>query len=580
MCSAATQIKSQVYYGHFIAAKDENLIFVKIRTQFMLKGFFNVPSPVNEPVLGYAPGSTERKLLKSALADARSKVIDIPMYIGGELVFTEAKGAITPPHDHQHVIAHYSKGNKSHVTQAIDAALAAKQDWESLAWEHRAAIFLKAADLIAGPYRYALNAATMLGQSKNAFQAEIDAACELIDFLRFNVSYMSEIYGQQPPVSPRGTWNRVEQRPLEGFVFALTPFNFTAIAGNLPSCVALMGNVVVWKPANTQIYAASLIMKIFREAGLPDGVINLVYASGPDAGEVIFNHPDFAGIHFTGSTGVFQDIWKTIGNNIHKYKTYPRIVGETGGKDFILVHGSADIEASATAIVRGAFEYQGQKCSAASRVYIAASIWPQIKERMINDLATFKMGPTEDFSNFINAVIDEKSFNNLAKYIDAAKQDASVEIISGGNYDKSQGYFIEPTVIVAQDPRYVTMCEELFGPVLTVFVYEDKDFDQTLDIIDTTSIYALTGAVIAQDRYAIEKATQRLRNAAGNFYINDKCTGAVVGQQPFGGARGSGTNDKAGSMINLLRWVSPRTIKETFDPPKDYRYPFLEEDKV
>lgn len=543
----------------------------------MLKGFFNVPAPVNETILGYAPGSKERELLKEALAEGRSKVIDIPMYIGSEEVFTQDKGKVTPPHDHQHLLANYSKGNKSHVTMAIDAALAAKADWENLAWEHRAAIFLKAADLIAGPYRYKLNAATMLGQSKNAYQAEIDAACELIDFLRFNVSYMTEIYKQQPPVSPRGSWNRVEQRPLEGFVFALTPFNFTAIAGNLPTSAAMMGNVVVWKPANTQIYAANVLMQIFREAGLPDGVINLVYVSGPDAGDVIFAHPDFAGIHFTGSTGVFQDIWKTIGNNIHKYKTYPRIVGETGGKDFILIHGSANPEVSSTAIIRGAFEYQGQKCSAASRVYIAKSVWPEIKKLMLRDLATFKMGGTEDFSNFINAVIDEKSFNSLAKYIDAAKNDQGVEIIAGGNYDNSKGYFIEPTVLLVDDPKYTTMCEELFGPVLTIFVYEDEDFDKTLDIIDSTSIYALTGAVIGQDRYALEKATNKLRNAAGNFYINDKCTGAVVGQQPFGGARGSGTNDKAGSMINLLRWVSPRTIKETFDPPKDYRYPFLAE---
>lgn len=544
----------------------------------MLKGFFNVPAPVNEPILGYALGSTERALLKSALAEGRASVMDIPMYIGNEKVFTNEKGTITAPHDHQHVLATYSKGTKSHVTQAINAALAAKSDWENLPWEHRAAIFLKAAELIAGPYRYKLNAATMLGQSKNAFQAEIDAACELIDFLRFNVSYLTEIYKQQPPVSPKGVWNRVEQRPLEGFVFALTPFNFTAIAGNLPSSAAMMGNVVVWKPANTQIYAANVIMEIFREAGVPDGVINLVYASGPDAGDVIFQHPDFAGIHFTGSTGVFQDIWKTIGNNIHKYKTYPRIVGETGGKDFILVHGSADAQVSSTAILRGAFEYQGQKCSAASRVYIAKSLWPAVKENLLRDLATLKMGPTEDFGNFINAVIDEKSFDKLAKYIDEAKKDKGVEIIAGGNYDKRKGYFIEPTVLVVEDPKYTTMCEELFGPVLTIFVYDDNDFEKTLDIIDSTSIYALTGAIIAQDRYVIDNASHRLRNAAGNFYINDKCTGAVVGQQPFGGARGSGTNDKAGSMINLLRWVSPRTIKETFDPPKDYTYPFLEND--
>lgn len=541
----------------------------------MLKGFFNVPIPVNEPIFGYAPGSKERELLAAALAEARSKQGDIPMYIGGKPVHTDTKGKVTPPHDHQHILAHYSIGNKTHVQQAIDAAMSAKAQWENLAWEQRASIFLKIADLISGPYRYKLNAATMLGQSKNAYQSEIDAICELADFLRFNVDYMAQIYQQQPPVSPKGVWNRVEQRPLEGFVFALTPFNFTAIAANLPASAALMGNVVVWKPADTQIYAANLLMEIFIEAGLPQGVINLIYADGPEAGEVIFNSPDFAGIHFTGSTAVFQNIWKTIGTNIHKYKTYPRIVGETGGKDFILIHGSADAEVSSTAIIRGAFEYQGQKCSAASRVYIAKSLWPEIKKLMLRDLATFKMGGTEDFGNFINAVIDERSFDKLSKYIDQAKADEGVEIIAGGNYDKSKGWFIEPTVLVVDNPKYTTMCEELFGPVLTVFVYDDNDFEHILEVIDTTSIYALTGAVIAQDRYAIEQATIALRNAAGNFYINDKCTGAVVGQQPFGGARGSGTNDKAGSMINLMRWVSPRTIKESFDPPKDYRYPFL-----
>jgi 1-pyrroline-5-carboxylate dehydrogenase len=544
----------------------------------MLKGFFNVPTPVNETILSYAPGSAERAQLKKALADARATSVDVPMFIGGKEVRTDKKVTMRPPHDHQHILGHFSQGDKSHVETAIKSALAAKANWERLAWEQRAAIFLKAADLIAGPYRAKLNAATMLAQSKNAFQAEIDAACELIDFLRFNVKYMAEIYQQQPPVSSRGTWNRLEQRPLEGFVFALTPFNFTAIAANLPASAAMMGNVVVWKPANTQIYSANVLMEIFREAGLPDGVINLVFVSGPDAGDVIFKHPDFAGIHFTGSTSVFQDIWKTIGNNIHHYKTYPRIVGETGGKDFILVHGSADVEAANTALVRGAFEYQGQKCSAASRAYIAKSVWPELKKLMVRDLASLKIGPTEDFSNFVNAVIDEKSFDKLATYIDAAKKDSNVEIIAGGNYDKSEGYFIEPTVIVAKDPKYVTMCEELFGPVLTIFVYEDADFEKTLELIDTTSVYALTGAVLAQDRYVLEQATVALRNAAGNFYLNDKCTGAVVGQQPFGGARGSGTNDKAGSMINLLRWVSPRTIKETFDPPKDYRYPFLAED--
>ena len=542
----------------------------------MLKGFFNVPTPDNEPVYAYAPGSKERALLQKALQDARAQEIDVPMYIGGKEVRTKDKVALRPPHDHQHVLGYFNQGDKAHVSDAIDAALAAKEAWETLPWEERAAIFLKAADLISGPYRAKINAATMLGQSKNAFQAEIDSTCELVDFLRFNVKYMSEIYAQQPPISPKGVWNRTEQRPLEGFVFALTPFNFTAIAGNLPSCVAMMGNVVVWKPANTQIYAANVIMEVFREAGLPDGVINLVYVNGPDAGDVIFEHPDFAGIHFTGSTAVFQNIWKTIGNNIHKYKTYPRIVGETGGKDFIVVHPSADVDIANTAIVRGAFEYQGQKCSAASRVYVPKSLWPELQQKMTKDIASFNVGPVEEFSNFVNAVIDEKSFDKLAKYIDAAKQDKDAEIIIGGNYDKSKGYFIDPTVILAKDPNYVTLREELFGPVLTIYVYEDKDFDATLDLVDTTSIYALTGSIIAQDRYAIAQASRRLRNAAGNFYINDKCTGAVVGQQPFGGARGSGTNDKAGSMINLLRWVSPRTIKESFDPPKDYRYPFLE----
>lgn len=542
----------------------------------MLKGFFNVPDPVNEPVYSYAPGSKERTVLNKALKEARAKEIDIPMHIDGREIRTGKTIALRPPHDHKHILGYYHQGEKEHVVDAINSALAAKNDWEELPWEERAAIFLKAADLIAGPYRAKINAATMLGQSKNAFQAEIDSACELIDFLRFNVKYMSEIYAQQPPVSPRGIWNRLEQRPLEGFVFALTPFNFTAIAGNLPSCVAMMGNVVVWKPSNTQIYAANVIMEIFKEAGLPDGVINLIYVSGPVAGDVIFQHPDFAGIHFTGSTAVFQDIWKSIGNNIHRYKTYPRIVGETGGKDFILVHPSADLDVANTAIVRGAFEYQGQKCSAASRVYIPKSIWPELKEKIVRDLKTLKMGPVEDFSNFINAVIDEKSFDKLAGYIDAAKNDDNVEIIAGGNYDKSKGYFIEPTIIVATQPDYVTLCEELFGPVLTIYIYEDNAFEETLELVDKTSIYALTGSIIAQDRYAIATATRRLRNAAGNFYINDKCTGAVVGQQPFGGARGSGTNDKAGSMINLLRWVSPRTIKESFDPPTDYRYPFLE----
>ncbi|TCV06727.1 delta-1-pyrroline-5-carboxylate dehydrogenase [Sphingobacterium alimentarium] len=544
----------------------------------MLKGFFNVPAPVNEPVYSYAPGSKERALLKEAIAEARSQEIDVPMYIGSEEVRTDKKVKLTPPHDHQHTLGYYSQGTKQHVTDAIDAALAAKNDWENLPWEQRAAIFLKAAELISTKYRYKLNAATMLGQSKNPYQAEIDSACEIIDFLRFNVKYMSEIYQQQPPANSKGVWNRVEQRPLEGFVFALTPFNFTAIAGNLPTCVAMMGNVVVWKPSNTQIYSANVLMQIFKEAGLPDGVINLVYVSGPDAGDVIFKHPDFAGIHFTGSTGVFQDIWKTIGENIHRYKTYPRIVGETGGKDFIVAHSSANIKVLNTALVRGAFEFQGQKCSAASRAYIPQSLWGELKGLMEKDIKSFKIGGTEDFSNFINAVIDEKAFDKITKYIDRAKESADAEVVIGGEYDKSKGYFIHPTVILTKTPDYETLSEELFGPVLTIYVYEDAKFEETLKLVDSTSIYALTGSIISQDRYAIDLATRELRNAAGNFYINDKCTGAVVGQQPFGGARGSGTNDKAGSMINLLRWVSPRTIKETFTPDTDYRYPFLSEE--
>ena len=544
----------------------------------MLKGFFNVPAPINEPVYSYAPGTKERALLRAAVQEARAQEIDVPMYIGSEEVRTDKKVKLTPPHDHQHILGYYSQGTKQHVTDAINAALAAKNDWENLAWEQRAAIFLKAAELISTKYRYKLNAATMLGQSKNPYQAEIDSACEIIDFLRFNVKYMSEIYQQQPPANSKGVWNRVEQRPLEGFVFALTPFNFTAIAGNLPTCVAMMGNTVVWKPSNTQIYSANVLMQIFKEAGLPDGVINLVYVSGPDAGDVIFKHPDFAGIHFTGSTGVFQDIWKTIGENIHLYKTYPRIVGETGGKDFILAHSSADVKVLNTALVRGAFEFQGQKCSAASRAYVPQSLWNELKGLMEADINSFKIGGTEDFSNFINAVIDEKAFDKITKYIDRAKESADAEVVFGGTYDKSKGYFINPTVILAKTPDYETLSEELFGPVLTIYVYEDAKFEETLKLVDSTSIYALTGSIIAQDRYAIDQATYALRNAAGNFYINDKCTGAVVGQQPFGGARGSGTNDKAGSAINLLRWVSPRTIKETFTPDTDYRYPFLSEE--
>ncbi|MEY4931015.1 MAG: L-glutamate gamma-semialdehyde dehydrogenase [Bacteroidota bacterium] len=543
----------------------------------MSTGFFHIPVPKNEPVLSYAPGSKERAALKKALAEARATVLDIPMYIGAEEVRTDNKKKLSPPHDHQHVLGYFHEGDKSHVEQAINAALAAKELWANLSWENRASIFLKAADLLAGPYRYKINAATMLGQSKNAFQAEIDAACELIDFLRFNVHFMGEIYRDQPESSP-GVWNRIEYRPLEGFVFALTPFNFTAIAGNLPTSAALMGNTVVWKPANTQIYAAHVIMQVLKEAGLPDGVINLVYVSGPDAGEVIFNHRDFAGIHFTGSTGVFQGMWKSIGNNIHKYRSYPRIVGETGGKDFIMVHKSANAKEVSTAMARGAFEYQGQKCSAASRCYIPSNLWDDVKKYMIEDLKSFKMGPTEDFGNFINAVIDEKAFNSITGYIEQARQNPMNEIIAGGKYDKSKGYFIEPTVIVSKDASSITMCEEIFGPVLTVYVYHEDNFEQTLELVDSTSPYALTGSIIAKDRYAVEMATKKLVNSAGNFYINDKPTGAVVGQQPFGGARGSGTNDKAGAKVNLLRWVSMRTIKETFVTPTDYRYPFLDKE--
>ncbi len=543
----------------------------------MPKGIYKIPTPVNEPIKSYASGSAERKELQAMLKELRSKELDIPMYIGSEEVRGTAKVRLAPPHDHKHTLGYFYKSEKQHVEQAIKAALAAKEKWQNLSWEHRASIFLKAAELIAGPFRAKLNAATMLGQSKNAFQAEIDSACEIIDFLRFNVHYMQEIYADQP-ISGPGVWNRLEWRPLEGFIYALTPFNFTAIAGNLPTSCAMMGNVVVWKPSNTQVYSANVLMEVFKAAGVPDGVINLIYPSGPDAADVVFNHKDFAGIHFTGSTEVFQNIWQTIGNNIHKYRSYPRIVGETGGKDFIMAHKSADAKVLSVAISRGAFEYQGQKCSAASRAYIPSNLWNEVKGYLLSDLKSMKIGPTEDFTNFINAVIDEKSFDKLAKYIDAAKKDTSVEIIAGGNYDKTKGYFIEPTIIVTKDPKYVTMCEELFGPVLTLYVYDENKFEETLEIVDSTSIYALTGAILSQDRYAIELATKKLSNAAGNFYINDKCTGAVVGQQPFGGARGSGTNDKAGAKINLLRWVSPRTIKETFTPPTDYRYPFLQAD--
>ena len=541
----------------------------------MSTGFFSIPSPKNEPVLSYAPGSKERAALKKALEEARATIVDIPMYIGDEEVRTENKKVIAPPHDHKHLLGHFYEGDVTHVEQAVNAALGAKELWSNLSWENRASIFLKAADLLAGPYRFIMNAATMLGQSKNAYQAEIDASCELIDFLRFNVHFMGEIYREQPESAP-GIWNRLEYRPLEGFTFAVTPFNFTAIGGNLPSCMALMGNTVVWKPAYTQIYSAQVFMKILKEAGLPDGVINLIYVDGPTAGNYIFNHKEFAGIHFTGSTAVFQNMWKTIGQNIHKYRSYPRIVGETGGKDFIVAHKSANPKEVSTAISRGAFEYQGQKCSAASRCYIPSNIWEEVKQYVLDDIKSFKIGPTEDFGNFINAVIDEKAFDRIADYIEKTRQNPLNEIIAGGKYDKSKGYFIEPTIIVSKDPSSLTMCEEIFGPVVTIYVYHTENFEQTLELVDSTSPYALTGSIISRDRYAIELATQKLRNSAGNFYINDKPTGAVVGQQPFGGARGSGTNDKAGAKVNLLRWTSLRTIKETFVTPTDYRYPFLD----
>jgi 1-pyrroline-5-carboxylate dehydrogenase len=541
----------------------------------MPKGIFKVPVPVNERVRNYAPGTHERETLKQEIERLRSQVLEIPMLIGGKEVKTDNLVPIYPPHDRKHLLGHFHKGDASHVQMAIEAALDARESWAALGWEHRASIFLKAAELIAGPYGDTINAATMLGQSKNVMQAEIDSACEMADFLRFNVKYMTDIYEQQP-ISSEGIWNRVEQRPLEGFVFALTPFNFTSIAGNLPTAPAMMGNTVVWKCSNTQVYSAKVLMDAFVEAGVPAGVINLMFVSGPVAGNEIFSHPDFAGIHFTGSTEVFQQMWKTIGTNIARYKSYPRIVGETGGKDFIFAHPSADRKALVVAMVRGAFEFQGQKCSAASRAYIPESMWPEVRERMEEMMKGIKMGPPEDFSNFFNAVIDEASFDKLAAYIDRAKKDEDAAVIIGGGYDKSVGFFIEPTVILTSNPKYVTMEEELFGPVLTLYVYKDEKLEETVRVLNETSMYALTGAIFSQDRYAIEWLTGKLSNCAGNFYINDKPTGAVVGQQPFGGARGSGTNDKAGSMINLLRWVSPRTIKENFIPPKDYKYPFME----
>jgi 1-pyrroline-5-carboxylate dehydrogenase len=542
----------------------------------MNNGYVSYPLPANEPVLSYAPGSPERKRLKEVLAELKKQQVDVPMFIGGKEVTTNKKEAIRPPHEHKHILGTCHLGNAGHVTMAIDAALAARESWASMSWENRANIFLKAADLIATTYRPYLNGTTMLGQSKNAYQAEIDSACEIIDFLRFNVHFLSEIYKQQPVSSP-GVHNRMEYRPLEGFVLAVTPFNFTAIGGNLPTSAAMCGNVVVWKPAHTQVYSAQMFMRVLKEAGLPDGVINLVYVDGPTLGKICFSHPDFAGVHFTGSTGVFNQMWKTIGENMAVYRSYPRIVGETGGKDFVMVHKTADVDVVVTALLRGAFEYQGQKCSAASRAYIPSNLAVEVRKKLAAGIKSFKMGTVEDFSNFINAVIDEKAFDKIKSYIDHAKKDKKAQIIAGGKCDKSRGYFIEPTVIEAMDPSYVTMCEEIFGPVLTIYVYDEDKFEETLDLLNNTSPYALTGSIISKDRQAVELATHKLRNAAGNFYINDKPTGAVVGQQPFGGARASGTNDKAGSILNLYRWLSARTIKETFNPPTDYRYPFLAE---
>jgi len=540
----------------------------------MLKGFFNVPKAVNEPVKSYAPGSPERAKVAETYKTMWNSQVEVPLYIGSEEIKTGDTKKMSAPHDHQHVVGVYHQADRALVEKAITEALEARKKWAALSWENRASIFLKAAELLAGPYRAKINAATMIAQSKTIHQAEIDSACELIDFLRYNVEFMTKIYADQP-ASTSDMWNRVEYRPLEGFVYAITPFNFTAIAGNLPSSAALMGNVVVWKPAATQVYSANVIMQVFKEAGLPNGVINMVMGDSGMVSDVVLSSPHLAGVHFTGSTGVFNDIWKTIGNNIATYKTYPRIVGETGGKDFIIAHPSANPTQVAVGIARGAFEFQGQKCSAASRVYIPQSLWPAVQAKLEADLKSMKMGSPEDMSNFITAVISEASFDKLARYIDQAKNDSDAEVIMGGNYDKSKGYFIEPTVILTTNPKYNTMCTELFGPVVTIYIYEDAKWSETLKLVDETSEYALTGAVFSQCRYAVEEATVALQNAAGNFYINDKPTGAVVGMQPFGGARGSGTNDKAGSAQNLLRWASVRTIKETFVTPEDYKYPFL-----
>ncbi len=542
----------------------------------MPKGFFHVPKAVNEPVKSYAPNSPEKAAVLAAYKKMWNETVDVPNYIGSEEIRTGNTRNITAPHDHQHVVGKYHLAEKAHVEKAIASALEARKKWANMAWEQRAAIFLKAAELIAGPYRAKINAATMINQSKTVFQAEIDASCELIDFLRYNVEFMTQIYNDQPK-SVSDVWNRVEYRPLEGFVYAITPFNFTAIAANLPASAALMGNTVIWKPSDSQVFSAKVIIDVFQEAGVPAGVINVVFGDPVMITDTVLASPDFAGVHYTGSTFVFKEIWKKIGNNIHTYKTYPRIVGETGGKDFVLAHPSANVKQVVTGITRGAFEFQGQKCSAASRAYVPQSLWPAVKEQLITDVKSMKMGSPEDFGNFITAVIHEGSFDKLASFIDQAKKDSDAEIIVGGNYDKSKGYFIEPTVIVTTNPKYATMETELFGPVMTIYVYEDTAWAETLQLVDSTSEYALTGAIFSQDRYAIEEASLALQNSAGNFYINDKPTGAVVGMQPFGGARASGTNDKAGSMQNLLRWVSPRTIKETFVTPEDYRYPFLGE---
>lgn len=540
----------------------------------MANAFFTPPVAENEPVMGFNPGSKEKEELLAAVAELKAQQIDAPMIIGGKEVRTGNTVSMHPPYEHAHNLGNFHMGNASHVKDAIDAALTAREKWANTPWQDRAAIFLKCAELLAGPFRAKMNAATMLCQSKNAHQAEIDAACEMIDFFRFNVQYMADIYAEQPE-SPLGLWNRLEYRPLEGFVFAITPFNFTSICANLCAAPAMMGNVVVWKPADTQIYSAQVVMELFKAAGLPDGVINIVYCDGPEAGDVVFKHPDFSGLHFTGSTAVFKHLWKEIGNNIDKYKTYPRIVGETGGKDFIVAHKSADPKAVSTGIVRGSFEFQGQKCSASSRVYLPSNLSDEILGYVKEDVASIKVGSPEDFSNYVNAVIDEKAFDKIASYIDYIKEQDDAEIICGGGYDKAVGYFIEPTVVLTTNPKFRTMCEEIFGPVVTIYVYDEDKFEETLEIVDSTSDYALTGAVFSQCRYAIGTATDKLQNAAGNFYINDKPTGAVVGQQPFGGARGSGTNDKAGSYLNLVRWTSPRTFKEALVPPTDYKYSFL-----